>query len=83
MADYPPRINIQFLKTNNKRISGVGEEAIPQIAPALAQAVFQVTGKRIRSLPLKNHDLRKAKPSHKADAADQHSLKRYCYGCVL
>jgi isoquinoline 1-oxidoreductase beta subunit len=57
MADYPPRVNIQFLKTNNKWISGVGEEAIPQMAPAIAQAVFKITGKRIRSLPLRNHDL--------------------------
>jgi isoquinoline 1-oxidoreductase beta subunit len=57
MEDYPPQINIQFLKTNNKWISGVGEEAIPQIAPAIAQAVFNITGKRIRSLPLGNHDL--------------------------
>jgi isoquinoline 1-oxidoreductase beta subunit len=57
MEDYPPQINIQFLKTNNKWISGVGEEAIPQIAPAIAQAVFKITGKRIRSLPLANHDL--------------------------
>jgi isoquinoline 1-oxidoreductase beta subunit len=58
MADYPPQINIQFLKTNNKWISGVGEEAIPQIAPAMAQAVFKITGKRIRSLPLGKQDLR-------------------------
>ena len=57
MEDYPPQINIQFLKTNNKWISGVGEEAIPQIAPAIAQAVFKITGKRIRSLPLGKHDL--------------------------
>jgi isoquinoline 1-oxidoreductase beta subunit len=57
MADYPPQINIRFLKTNNKWISGVGEEACPQLAPALAQAVFKVTGKRIRSLPFGNHDL--------------------------
>jgi isoquinoline 1-oxidoreductase beta subunit len=57
MADYPPEVNIRFLKTNNKWISGVGEEAIPQIAPAVAQAVFKITGKRIRSLPLKNHNL--------------------------
>jgi isoquinoline 1-oxidoreductase beta subunit len=57
MADYPPQINIQFLKTNNKWISGVGEEAIPQIAPAIAQAVFKITGKRIRSLPLGKQDL--------------------------
>ena len=58
MADYPPEINIQFLKTNNKWISGVGEEAIPQIAPAIAQAVFKITGKRIRSLPIGERDLR-------------------------
>jgi isoquinoline 1-oxidoreductase beta subunit len=58
MADYPPRINIQFLKTNNKWISGVGEEAIPQIAPAIAQAIFKITGKRIRSLPFGKQDLR-------------------------
>jgi isoquinoline 1-oxidoreductase subunit beta len=57
MADYPPHVNIQFLKTNNKWISGVGEEAIPQVAPAIAQAVFKITGKRIRSLPLGNHNL--------------------------
>jgi CO/xanthine dehydrogenase Mo-binding subunit len=57
MADYPPSINIQFLKTNNKWISGVGEEAIPQIAPAIAQAVFKITGKRIRSLPIGKQDL--------------------------
>jgi isoquinoline 1-oxidoreductase beta subunit len=57
MEDYPPQVNVQFLKTNNKWISGVGEEAIPQIAPAIAQAVFKITGKRIRSLPLGNHDL--------------------------
>jgi len=58
MADYPVEVNIAFLKSNNKWISGVGEEAIPQIAPAIAQAVFKITGKRIRSLPLGNHDLR-------------------------
>ena len=57
MADYPPEVNIRFLKTNNKWISGVGEEAIPQIAPAMAQAVFKITGKRIRSLPFAKHDL--------------------------
>jgi isoquinoline 1-oxidoreductase beta subunit len=57
MADYPPQVNIRFLKTDNKWISGVGEEAIPQIAPAMAQAVFKITGKRIRSLPFGNQNL--------------------------
>jgi isoquinoline 1-oxidoreductase beta subunit len=56
MSDYPPELNIQFLKTN-KWISGVGEEAIPQIMPAMAQAIFKITGKRIRSLPFGKQNL--------------------------
>jgi isoquinoline 1-oxidoreductase beta subunit len=56
MNEYPRTVNIEFMKTARWQY-GAGEEAIQQVAPAIANAVFKVTGKRIRSLPLKNHDM--------------------------
>ena len=36
------------------RIGGVGEVAVPPAAPALANALFDLTGERLRTLPLRH-----------------------------
>jgi isoquinoline 1-oxidoreductase beta subunit len=52
-----PQINVHFVRATDDPIAGIGEEVIGWVAPAICNAVFAATGKRIRSLPLKNHDL--------------------------
>jgi isoquinoline 1-oxidoreductase beta subunit len=46
-----PEIEIVILG-NNKEIGGAGETAVPPVAPALANALFNATGRRVRELPL-------------------------------
>ena len=49
-----PRIEVRAL-TNTPTIRGIGEPGVPPAAPALANAIFAATGKRIRELPLGKH----------------------------
>jgi isoquinoline 1-oxidoreductase beta subunit len=56
MSEFPRNISLNFIKTN-RWISGIGEEVVPLVAPAILNAIHAATGKRVRSIPLKNHDL--------------------------
>jgi isoquinoline 1-oxidoreductase beta subunit len=51
-----PRIDVHIIK-NMEDPGGVGEPGLPPIAPAITNAVFAATGKRIRKLPITPNDI--------------------------
>jgi len=50
MSDIPP-MDVKVI-SNDSEPTGVGEAGVPVIAPAIANAVAQLTGKRLRHLPM-------------------------------
>ena len=64
--DYPmvrmfesPAIEV-YIVPSTEHPTGVGEPGVPPVAPAVANAIFAATGKRVRRLPIKPEDLRSA-----------------------
>ena len=51
LAEAPTGIDVHFIESDAP-LGGLGEPGVPPSAPALANALFAATGKRIRTLPI-------------------------------
>jgi isoquinoline 1-oxidoreductase subunit beta len=56
MSEVPP-IEVTLIESRETP-GGIGEAGVPLVAPAIANAVFALTGKRIRALPLEDGGIR-------------------------
>jgi isoquinoline 1-oxidoreductase subunit beta len=52
-----PKIDVHLVPSGGRIWGGAGEPATPPIPAAVANAIFAATGKRLRSLPINDHDL--------------------------
>jgi isoquinoline 1-oxidoreductase beta subunit len=52
-----PAVEVHFALSGGAKWGGIGEPAGPPVPPAVANAIYYATGKRIRSTPFKDHDL--------------------------
>ncbi|MDA8432322.1 MAG: xanthine dehydrogenase family protein molybdopterin-binding subunit [Nitrospiraceae bacterium] len=64
--DYPilrlyemPKVEVHIVK-NREKPGGIGEPAVPPLAPAVANALFSLAGVRLRELPMKPDAVREA-----------------------
>ena len=54
-----PKVEVYLLPSQEKQ-GGIGEPGVPPIAPAVTNAIFALTGKRIRRLPINPQELKSA-----------------------
>ena len=57
ISDAPRQINVHLVESDAPP-GGVGEPGVPPFAPALANAIFAATGKRLRELPVMGQNLK-------------------------
>jgi isoquinoline 1-oxidoreductase subunit beta len=61
--DYPllslnemPAVEVDIVESD-QRPTGIGEMGVPPVAPAIANAIYAATGKRVRHIPIRPSDL--------------------------
>jgi isoquinoline 1-oxidoreductase beta subunit len=58
LANVPPEINVHFgALSGHARYGGTGEVGVGVVGPAVANAIFRATGKRIRTMPFRKAHL--------------------------
>jgi len=63
--DYPiltfdemPEVEVHIVPSN-EALGGIGEPGLPPVAPAVCNAIFAATGKRVRRLPIRATELKR------------------------
>ena len=61
MSTSPEEIEVHIIESG-EALGGLGEPATPLIAAAVTNAIYILTGQRVRDLPIKNHDFSENSP---------------------